>query len=373
MLEINKMHKMKRPIFLFIILLAAATAMAQKHVSDLVVSPPFGGGTIKWYDAATGGNQIMNPGATVLVTGTTYYATQTLNEVESTVRTAVTVTLDAIPAAPDAIAGGAANVCINAATPAFTDNTSGGTWSIAAGSGTASITQGGVVTGLTGGTVNVIYTTAANAKGCTNFATIPLTVYSSFTAGAIATAGETLCAGGNPGVIGSPSPAGGGDGTITYTWKSSVSGDFTDAVVLSGNNSATYTPAAGLTQTTSYRRYANDVTCNPDPALSAGTWVVTITPLPTPTFTAQPGATANTGADVTYTTQSGKSAYVWTFPGNVTTDYTITSGGTSTDNTVTLQYLTLGGKIITINYTYNGCTAVSATSSTETIVANIKD
>lgn len=95
----------------------------------------------------------------------------------------------------------------------------------------------------------------------------------------------------------------------------------------------------------------------------------TVNPLPTPSFTDQPGATANTNTVVTYTTQSGKSSYVWTFPGTVTTDYIITSGGTSTDYTVTLKYVTTGSKTVTVNYTANGCSAASATSSTATTVS----
>ena len=176
---------MKRYILISLILIAAASAMAQSHISDLVVTPA-SGGTIKWYDASTNGTQYTTPATTVLVTGTTYYASQTVNGIESTARLAVTAT--AIP-------------------------------------------------------------------------------------------------------------------------------------------------------------------------------------LPTPTFTAQPGATANTGTDVTYSTQNGKSSYVWTLPGTVTTDYTITSGGTSTDYTVTLKYVTTGSKTVTINYTNNGCTAASATSSTATSVS----
>jgi hypothetical protein len=93
-----------------------------------------------------------------------------------------------------------------------------------------------------------------------------------------------------------------------------------------------------------------------------------VNPLPAPSFLAQPGASASPASDVIYTTESAKSSYVWTFPGTSGVDYTISSGGLSTDNTVTLQYLTLGGKIITINYTDNGCTAASATSSINTIV-----
>jgi hypothetical protein len=96
---------------------------------------------------------------------------------------------------------------------------------------------------------------------------------------------------------------------------------------------------------------------------------VTATVDPTPSFTAQPGATANTNTDVTYTTQSGKSNYAWTFPGTLTTDYTITSGGTTSDYTVTLKYLTTGVKTVTINYSASGCTAASATASTATLVS----
>jgi len=96
---------------------------------------------------------------------------------------------------------------------------------------------------------------------------------------------------------------------------------------------------------------------------------VTVNLLPTPTFTAQPGETANAGTPVTYTTQSGKSSYVWTFPGTVNTDYTITSGGTSTDYSATLKYVSSGSKTVTIDYTANGCTAASATSSTATTVS----
>ena len=96
----------------------------------------------------------------------------------------------------------------------------------------------------------------------------------------------------------------------------------------------------------------------------------TVNSRPIPTFTAQPGVTANTGADVTYTTQSGQSSYVWTFPGTLTTDYTITSGGDNT-NSVTLKYVTTGSKMVSINYTANGCNAANATSSTATTVSTI--
>jgi hypothetical protein len=109
---------------------------------------------------------------------------------------------------------------------------------------------------------------------------------------------------------------------------------------------------------------------------SAGTatssTATTVSTLPTPTFTAQPGATACPNTDVTYTTESGQSNYVWTVPGTLNTDYSITSGGVgTTSNTVTLKWLTTGSKTITIRYTSNGCAATTATSSTATSVSTI--
>jgi hypothetical protein len=92
-----KFIHMKRYILIFLILLAATKAMAQSHVSDLVVTPA-SGGTIKWYNASTGGTQYTDPANTALVSGTTYYASQTVNGVESTDRKAVTANLTSVSA-----------------------------------------------------------------------------------------------------------------------------------------------------------------------------------------------------------------------------------------------------------------------------------
>ena len=131
-------------------------------------------------------------------------------------------------------------------------------------------------------------------------------------------------------------------------------------------NGTQYTGTETLVNGTTY--YASQ-TVNGFESTARFAVTVTVNAIPTPTFTAEPGTIGNTATDVTYTTQSGKSSYVWTFPGTVTTDYTLTSGGTSTDYTVTLKYVTAGSKTVTINYTDNGCTAASATSSTATTVS----
>jgi hypothetical protein len=93
--------------------------------------------------------------------------------------------------------------------------------------------------------------------------------------------------------------------------------------------------------------------------------------IPIPTFTVQPGITADLSTDVTYTTESGKTNYIWTIPGVLNTDYTITSGGTTADNSLTLKWLTRGLKIISINYALNGITALNITSSNPTNVGAV--
>lgn len=112
--------------------------------------------------------------------------------------------------------------------------------------------------------------------------------------------------------------------------------------------------------------YTNSAGCT---GAAAGSSSTTVNSLPTPTYTAQPGASACISTDVIYTTQAGQSNYIWTVPGVLSTDYTISSGGIGTgSNTVTLKWLTTGSKTVTINYTTSGCTATSATSSTATTV-----
>jgi hypothetical protein len=95
---------------------------------------------------------------------------------------------------------------------------------------------------------------------------------------------------------------------------------------------------------------------------------LTVLTTPTPTFTASPGATTCSGVNVTYTTQAGQSNYVWSVPGVAGTDYTITSGGIGAANsTVTLKWLTSGGKTVTVNYTSGSCSGLSAASNTTTV------
>jgi uncharacterized repeat protein (TIGR01451 family)/gliding motility-associated-like protein len=163
-------------------------------------------------------------------------------------------------------------------------------------------------------------------------------------------------------------------GASTYQWEEKISSSWvaiTNEGVYSGATTNTLTitnPTVGMN---GYKyRCVVAGSCLPN-TTSNGLATLTSNALPSPSFTAQAGTTACTGSEVTYTTQSGQTGYVWNVPGTLNTDYSIISGGTgSTSNTVTLKWLTTGSKTVTINYTNpNGCTAASATSSTATTVS----
>ncbi|MFZ4707868.1 MAG: LamG-like jellyroll fold domain-containing protein, partial [Bacteroidales bacterium] len=159
---------------------------------------------------------------------------------------------------------------------------------------------------------------------------VKITVLQEFITGTISSTGETICYNGNPALIGSTTAASGGNDTITYEWYKSTS-NFTDSTLI-GSNTATYDPLTGLTQTTSYRRYAKDGSCNTNFAVSAGEWTVTVRPqftAGTITNTGQTICNAGTPTEIGSTTAAsggdGNISYKWQSSLNV--DFT----GTPTD------------------------------------------
>ncbi|MFC4232297.1 beta strand repeat-containing protein, partial [Parasediminibacterium paludis] len=146
---------------------------------------------------------------------------------------------------------------------------------------------------------------------------------------------------------------GGGDGS--WSWNGAVS------------SFQTYNRALSASEVTTNYNALNGATS----PLTSNAITTIVNALPTPSFTAQAGSNACISTNVTYTTQAGQSNYIWTVPGVMGTDYSITSGGlTSTDNTVTLRWLTGGSKVVAINYTNtSGCSAGIATNSTATLVS----
>jgi len=117
------------------------------------------------------------------------------------------------------------------------------------------------------------YTVNLTGTCATATATGTITVYDEFNPGVIASTGESICYGCDPIEIGSIENASGGNGTIEYKWQSSTDG--TNYEDIANSNSATYDPS-NLYQTTYFKRFAKDETCNPDFSASSGIWVVTI-------------------------------------------------------------------------------------------------
>ena len=72
-----------------------------------------------------------------------------------------------------------------------------------------------------------------------------------------------------------------------------------------------------------------------------------------PTITGPNDVCVNSTGNV-YTTETGKTNYVWTVTGG-----TITAGGGTTNNTVTVTWPTVGARSVSVNYTQNTCPATS--------------
>ncbi|MBN7809518.1 hypothetical protein J0A68_01035 [Algoriphagus sp. H41] len=159
-----------------------------------------------------------------------------------------------------------------------------------------------------------------------------------------------------------------GTGTLTYQWYSNTSNSNSGGTLISGATTSSFTPPSSAAGTTYYYVVVGS-DCGPNvPSAVSGAFVVY--PEPIPTFVAAPGTSMCEQSTTTYTTQTGKSNYIWNISGVAGTDYTITSGGVgSSSETVTIQWLTTGSKTVTVGYTEpaTGCIASTTASSTTTV------
>ncbi|MCX6286919.1 MAG: choice-of-anchor L domain-containing protein [Bacteroidetes bacterium] len=88
---------------------------------------------------------------------------------------------------------------------------------------------------------------------------------------------------------------------------------------------------------------------------------ITVYSRPAPTINPVP-ASVCIGTPVTYTTEAGMSNYQWTYTAS---SATYISGGTPTDNTLTIIWITAGSGLVTVNYNNtNNCSAISPTQLT---------
>ncbi|MEI6750824.1 MAG: hypothetical protein WCM93_16830, partial [Bacteroidota bacterium] len=145
---------------------------------------------------------------------------------------------------------------------------------------------------------------------------------------------DTVCAGQSSGTI--IASATGGTAPYLYQWSNGY---------------------IGSTLTASPGTYSVTVTDNLGASKSV-TGTIGIRPRPVPVISGRDSIVCVNTANHTYSTASGMSNYVWQISGGGS----ITSGGTSTDHSVTITWNTVGAQWISVSYTNSyGCEAASPT------------
>jgi hypothetical protein len=242
-------------------------------------------------------------------------------------------------------------------TTSFSSTVSGGTWSSSNTSIATVNPSTGVITSdwNNSGTVTITYKVGGGSSGCPEYSvTRNLYVVKDPGVAAVITGSASQCQNTTANYIASPV-----SGSYSYYWSYSGSG-----VVI--------TPAAdGLSASFSFNSVATSGNILVKSKNACGTnnggnefWV-TLGSAPTPTYTSQPGTSTCLNTNVTYATQTGMSGYVWSVPGISETDFTIISGGISASNaSVTLKWLTIGSKTVTVNYSQGCAGSVPATNTT---------
>ena len=301
------------------------------------------GGTYNWYAASSGGSALQsstsNTYSPTVSSTTTYYVSYTVGGATST-RTAVTVTINPIPASTFTVTspvnvGVSSTITYTGSDPAsstYTWNFNGGTIISGSGRGPYSIQWS------TPGTKSVSLS-VTNSSGCTsvvNTQTVTVQpVPPTATNGSACGPGTyTITASGG-------NPAGG-----TYNWYAASSG----GTALQSAASTTYTTTFAAT-TTYYVSYtAGGIESNRTAVF------VTINPVPTSTFTATSPVDAGANSTITYTgSDPASSTYNWNFNGG-----TIVSG--SGRGPYTVQWAASGIKSVTLSVTNSsGCTSVVTT------------
>ena len=139
-------------------------------------------------------------------------------------------------------------------------------------------------------------------------------------------------------------------GMSNYLWTVSAGGTISAGA---GTNAITVTwnTTGGQTVSVNYKN-ANGCT-----ATTPTVYNLTVNPLPIPTITGPVAPICVNSTGNIYTTEASMTNYVWTVAGG-----TITTGGTTTSNTVTVTWNGTGPYSVSVNYTNsNGCTALNPT------------
>ncbi len=301
------------------------------------------GDILRWYSSSCGSGEVGtgSPLTITAPTSTTKYYARWVNGCTSSSCANVEVTVYPVPSLG---VSGSSTVC---------EGTTGVTYSVPTGMSGYSwtIPSGGYIHGPSNtNTINVNWTAAGsrsvnvtytNSYSCPNTTVYPVTVnprpspsITGFASICEGTSGVTYTTEG---------------GMTGYTWTISAGGTINSGST-SNTISVTWNNAGAQTVNVSY---TNGYSC---PAANPTGKNVTVNSLPTPTIDGL-STVCEATSGVTYTTQTGMTGYTW----SVSSGGTLTSGGGSTNNTVTVRWNTAGARTVTVNYTNpNGCTATSS-------------
>ena len=265
------------PIFFSVATPVVATTSytyCQGATSTALTATALTGNTLRWYTQATGGTYTTTaPIPSTTTAGTyTYYVSQANAANDESMRAAINVTVNALPATPVITASGSTSFCTGGSVELTSSAASGNVWSTNATTATVTVTASGNFT-----------VTVTDANGCSSVST-PITVnVSSAPAPTITASSTQACSGDVVTVSASTSDS--------YLWST---GDTTQSIQVSN------TAAVFVTVT-------NANACN-GVGQSATTNI---------TFTATPtaaGAFSTAGNIVTFTnTSTGATSYSWDF------------------------------------------------------------
>jgi hypothetical protein len=224
----------------------------------------------------------------------------------------------------------------------------GGTWSSSAG-GTFSPSATNLNATWTppaayNGTATLTLTTSGSPCG-TDTDSKNITVIASPTANA-GPAIANFCQGSSSAALGGSV----GGSATGGTWSSSAGGTFSPSAT---NLNATWTPPAAYSGTATLILTTSGGSCGTD----TDSKTITVNPLPVPVITG-PDDICVTSAGNLYQTAPGMTNYIWT----VSAGGSISAGGGSTNNSVTVTWNSTGAQTVRVRYTDgNGCTAPTAT------------
>lgn len=350
---------------------ASQTFCAGSTVANLAATLS-GPGTVNWYSAASGGSALST--GLSLATGN-YYAETSQNTCVSSSRTAVAVTVVAVPT--PTFVSGPTTVCLGSTGNVYTTESgkSNYDWSVSVG---GSITSGG---GSGDNSVTVTWNSPGSQTVSVNYsngtcsaasATVANVSVNSVTGGTIGS-DQTITSGGDPAAF-TETTASTGSGTLSYQWQSSTTSSSSGFSDIGGEISTTYDVPSGLVTTSYYKRITTS-TLYGVPCVAESNVVTVIVGVCTdPSISVQPtspsAVCAGTGTPTMSVTASGTGLnYQWYVDGSTPLTNTAPyNGTTSATLTITNPSYSLNGKQYKVIVT--GACGSPVTSNTVTLTVN---